>query len=142
MKQKRVYTLYRVSTKKQVNKSENHENDIPLQREACHEYAKYRPDWKIVKEFEEKGVSGFKVSAKDRDAIIDLQEAALNNEFDVLLVFMFDRIGRIDDETPFIVEWFVKKAGIEVWSVKEGEQRFETHVDDRFQQCQHPKPKL
>ena len=58
-----------------------------------------------------------------------LQEAALNNEFDVLLVFMFDRIGRIDDETPFIVEWFVKKAGIEVWSVKEGEQRFETHVD-------------
>ena len=129
MKQKRVYTLYRVSTKKQVNKSENHENDIPLQREACHEYAKYRPDWKIVKEFEEKGVSGFKVSAKDRDAIIDLQEAALNNEFDVLLVFMFDRIGRIDDETPFIVEWFVKKAGIEVWSVKEGEQRFETHVD-------------
>ena len=39
MKQKRVYTLYRVSTKKQVNKSENHENDIPLQREACHEYA-------------------------------------------------------------------------------------------------------
>ena len=49
-------------------------------------------------------------------------------EFDVLLVFMFDRIGRIDDETPFIVEWFVKTAGVEVWSVKEGEQRFETHV--------------
>ena len=48
---------------------------------------------------------------------------------DVLLVFMFDRIGRIDDETPFIVEWFVKTAGVEVWSVKEGEQRFETHVD-------------
>ncbi|MCD8068812.1 MAG: recombinase family protein [Lachnospiraceae bacterium] len=42
---------------------------------------------------------------------------------------MFDRIGRIDDETPFIVEWFVKTGGVEVWSVKEGEQRFETHVD-------------
>lgn len=27
------------------------------------------------------------------------------------------------------MEWFVKTAGIEVWSVKEGEQRFETHVD-------------
>ena len=25
----------------------------------------------------------------------------------MLLVFMFDRIGRIDDETPFVVEWFV-----------------------------------
>ena len=126
---KRVYTLYRVSTKKQVNLSENHENDIPMQRGACHDFAKLMPDWKIEKEFEEKGVSGFKVSAKNRDAILDLQEAAINKEFDVLLVFMFDRIGRIDDETPFIVEWFVKTAGIEVWSVKEGEQRFETHVD-------------
>ena len=126
---KRVNTLYRVSTKKQVNKSENHEDDIPLQREACHEYVKFRPDWRIVKEYEEKGISGFKVSAKNRDAILDLQEAALNHEFDVLLVFMFDRIGRIDYETPFVVEWFVRKAGIEVWSVKEGEQRFETHVD-------------
>lgn len=126
---KRVYTLYRVSTKKQVNFSEDHTNDIPLQRGACYEFAKYKEDWEIVKEFEEKGVSGFKVSAKNRDAILDLQEAAMNKEFDVLLVFMFDRIGRIDDETPFIVEWFVKTAGIEVWSVKEGEQRFETHVD-------------
>lgn len=126
---KRVYTLYRVSTKKQVNFSEDHTNDIPLQRGACHEFAKQRKDWVIEKEYEEKGVSGFKVSAKDRDAILDLQEAALNKQFDVLLVFMFDRIGRIDDETPFIVEWFVKTAGIEVWSVKEGEQRFESHVD-------------
>ncbi len=126
---KRVYTLYRVSTKKQVNYSEDHENDIPMQRQACHDFVKQMPGWEIVKEFEEKGVSGYKVSAKDRDAILDLQEAALNKEFDVLLVFMFDRIGRIDDETPFIVEWFVKTAGVEVWSVKEGEQRFDSHVD-------------
>lgn len=41
---------------------------------------------------------------------------------------MFDRLGRIDDETPFIVGWFVKR-GIEVWSVKEGEQSFEHHID-------------
>ena len=49
-------------------------------------------------------------------------------EFDVLLVFMFDRLGRRDDETPFIVEWFVKQ-GVEVWSTQEGQQRFDTHVD-------------
>lgn len=41
---------------------------------------------------------------------------------------MFDRLGRRDDETPFVVEWFVKH-GIAVWSVNEGEQRFDTHVD-------------
>lgn len=119
-----VYTLYRVSTKQQVDKTKD---DIPMQREACHEFAD-RMGWKIGKEFLEKGVSGFKVSANDRDAIQDLKAAALNKEFDILLVFMFDRIGRIDDETPFIVEWFVKQ-GIRVWSVQKGEQRFESHVD-------------
>ena len=41
---------------------------------------------------------------------------------------MFDRLGRIDDETPFVVEWFIK-MGIEVWSVNEGEQKMEQHVD-------------
>ena len=41
---------------------------------------------------------------------------------------MFDRIGRRDDETPFAVEWLVRN-GVSVWSVCEGEQRFDNHVD-------------
>ena len=122
---KRVYCLYRVSTKKQVDKNQN---DIPMQRTACRDFASSKPDWMILKEFSEKGISGYKVSANDRDAIQELKEAALNNEFDILLVFMFDRIGRIDDETPFVVEWFAKH-GIEVWSSQEGQQRFDNHVD-------------
>lgn len=122
---KRVYCLYRVSTKKQVDKNEN---DIPMQKTACRDFASSRPEWMILKEFSEKGVSGYKVSADDRDAIQELKEAALNDEFDILLVFMFDRIGRIDDETPFVVEWFAKH-GIEVWSTQEGQQRFDNHVD-------------
>lgn len=119
-----AYTLYRVSTQKQVDKIKD---DIPMQREACHEFAE-RQGWEIGKEFLEKGVSGYKVSANDRDAIQDLKSAALKGEFQILLVFMFDRIGRIDDETPFVVEWFVKH-GIKVWSVNEGEQRMDSHVD-------------
>ncbi len=119
---KRVYTLYRVSTKGQVEK-----DDIPMQKEACHEFAE-RQGWEIVKEFSEKGVSGFKKSAKDRDQLQLLQQAASAGEFDVLLMFMFDRLGRRDDETPFIVEWFTKQ-GVEVWSVNEGQQRFDSHVD-------------
>ncbi len=55
---KRVYTLYRVSTIGQVEK-----DDIPMQKEACHEFAE-RQGWEIVKEFSEKGVSGFKKAAK------------------------------------------------------------------------------
>ena len=119
---KRVYCLYRVSTKGQVDK-----DDIPMQKTSCREFAE-RNGWTILKEFQEKGVSGFKVSASNRDAIQDLKTAAEKKEFDVLLVFMFDRIGRIDDETPFVVEWFIKH-GIEVWSVNEGEQRMDNHVD-------------
>ena len=41
---------------------------------------------------------------------------------------MFDRIGRIADETPFVVEWFVRN-GIRVWSTQESEQRFDNHTD-------------
>ena len=92
--------------------SEGSKDDIPMQRQACREFAE-QMGWQMGKEFEEKGVSGSKVSATKRDAIIDLKEAALKGEFQVLLVFMFDRLGRIDDETPFVLEWFVKN-GIEV----------------------------
>ena len=122
-KGRRVYCLYRVSTLGQVEK-----DDIPMQKEACWEFVRQHPGWEIVKEFSEKGVSGFKVSAKDRDAVQEIQRDALQNKFDILLVFMFDRLGRREDETPFVVEWFVKN-GIEVWSAKEGQQRFDTHVD-------------
>ena len=119
---KRVYCLYRVSTLEQV---EN--DDIPLQKESCREFAE-RQGWEITREFYEKGVSGFKVSSKDRDAILEIQREAAMGNFDILLVFMFDRLGRRDDETPFVVEWFIRN-NISVWSVNEGEQRLDSHVD-------------
>lgn len=119
---KRVYCLYRVSTKGQVEK-----DDIPMQKEYCRKFAETQ-GWEIIEELSEKGVSGFKVSAKDRDAIQEIQQAAAMKKFDILLVFMFDRLGRREDETPFVVEWFVNN-GIEVWSAKEGQQRFDNHVD-------------
>lgn len=57
-----------------------------------------------------------------------IKDLARQKQFDILLVFMFDRIGRIADETPFVVEWFTKN-GIQVWSTQEGEQRFDNHID-------------
>ena len=98
-----------------------------MQKQRCHAFAD-QMGWDIVREFSEKGVSGFKVSAKKRDAIQEIQREAALGTFDILLVFMFDRLGRRDDETPFIVEWFVNN-GIEVWSAEEGQQRFDNHVD-------------
>jgi len=125
--QKTSYNLYRVSTKKQLYRGIDNVEDIPMQRQSCREFAE-RMGWIVGREFEEKGISASKVSADKRDAIQHLKDAAIKGEFQVLLVFMFDRIGRIDDETPFVVEWFVKH-GIEVWSVTEGEQKIEQHVD-------------
>ena len=55
---KRVYALYRVSTAKQVDVTKD---DIPMQKIACHEFSERQRDWEIIKEFEEKGISGFKV---------------------------------------------------------------------------------
>ncbi len=118
----RVECLYRVSTKGQVD-----HDDIPMQRIECRKFAEEQ-GWTIIKELCEKGVSGFKVAAEDRDAIQELRNDAMNKRFDILLVFMFDRLGRRDDETPFVVEWFAQQ-GIRIFSVKEGEQKFESHTD-------------
>lgn len=123
----RVYCLYRVSTNQQVDHDEQNDADIPMQRLECHKFAE-RMGWTIVHEEKEEGVSGHKVRAENRDKLQIIKEAAKQGKFDIFLVFMFDRIGRIADETPFVVEWFVKN-GIRVWSTKEGEQRFESHTD-------------
>ncbi len=123
----RVYCLYRVSTDKQVDYDNKSQADIPMQRKACHRFAEEK-GWTIIHEEQEDGVSGHKVRAENRDKLQIIKEHAKQGKFDILLVFMFDRIGRIADETPFVVEWFVKN-GIRVWSTQEGEQRFDSHTD-------------
>lgn len=123
----RALCLYRVSTGQQVYYNEKHEADIPMQRKACREFCD-RMGWEIVYELQEEGVSGHKVRAENRDKIQKVKELASAKKFDVLLVFMFDRIGRIADETPFVVEWLIDH-GIRVWSTQEGEQRIESHTD-------------
>lgn len=123
----RVYCLYRVSTSKQVDMDEHNLADIPMQRKACREFAK-KMGWDIIREEQENGVSGFKKSAAKRDKIQLIKEHAAKGLFDILLVFMFDKLGRKSDETPFIVEWLCSQ-GIKVWSVNKGEQRFDSHTD-------------
>lgn len=103
----RVDCLYRVSTDKQVDYNDKSQADIPMQRRECHRFCE-KMGWTIVHEEQEDGVSGHKVRAENRDKLQIIKERAKQGKFDILLVFMFDRIGRIADETPFVVEWFVK----------------------------------
>lgn len=65
-------------------------------------------------------IQDYKVSTDDLVKLKRIRKAAEQGEFDILLVFMYDRLGRNLNETPFIAEWFTKK-GIHVWSVYEGE---------------------
>lgn len=95
---KQADCLYRVSNVQQL-----HEDDIPMQRQACWEFAAAR-GWKITKEFYEKGISGFKTPTADRRVLQQIKKDAKQHEFDILLIFMFDRLGRWDSETPFFVE--------------------------------------
>lgn len=123
----RVLCLYRVSTGKQLYHTDDNEPDIPMQRVRCREFCE-RMGWTLVCELQEEGVSGHKVRAERRDKVQLIKGYAKQGKFDILLVFMFDRIGRISDETPFVVEWLIAN-NIRVWSALEGEQRIETHTD-------------
>lgn len=122
-KKPRVVLLYRASTKKQTDS----ENDIPLQRNILKPWAEQQ-GWEFAKEFVEGGISGFKVSAANRDAIIEIKAMAERREFDVLGIYMSDRLGRIAEETPLIVS-FLNARGIKVISYCEGEINSSTHTD-------------
>ena len=67
---KRVLCLYRVSTKGQVDQNTD---DIPMQRRECLAFIDRMEDWVFFDERVEKGVSGYKVSAENRDAILDIR---------------------------------------------------------------------
>lgn len=118
----RAGLAYRVSTKGQVD-----HDDIPMQKIECRKFCAQH-GWRVVLEKAEKGVSGSKVSATKRDAIQELKAEAEKGDIDILLVFLFDRLGRIESETPYVVEWFVKH-GVEVWSTREGQQKIDSHID-------------
>lgn len=74
----------------------NNEADIPMQCKACHRFAE-KMGWTIVHEEQEDGVSEHKIRAENRDKIQAIKELVRKGKFDILLVFMFDRIGRIAD---------------------------------------------
>ena len=122
-KKKRVRCLYRVSSKQQL-----HEDDIPLQRSECQGYIAKRDDWVFDGEYIEKGVSGFRNSLEQRGKLLEIREDARKKEFDVLLVYMSDRLGRREDETPFYIA-SLEDLGIEIWSVKEGQLKAQEHVE-------------
>lgn len=127
----RAISLLRASSKQQTQKKQRSDGgvdyDIPLQRD-------YLTPWIIqqgmvhIKEFVEGGISGYRISAENRDKLQEIKQMAVRKEFDVLVIYMSDRLGRIADETPLVVS-FLNKHGIRVISYTEGEIKADTHSD-------------
>lgn len=122
MNKKRVRTLLRVSSKQQL-----HDDDIPVQRAEAKQYIDKRSDWEFDKEYIEKAVSAYKNSVEDREVLQQILTDAKNKEFDVLLAYMSDRIGRQEEYSFYVAT--LNQLGIEVWTIKDGQLKTEEHID-------------
>lgn len=122
MSKKRVRTLLRVSSKQQL-----HDNDIPIQRAEAEQFIAKQPDWEFDKEYIEKAVSAYKNGVKDREVLQQILKDASNKEFDILLTYMSDRIGRQEEYSTYVAT--LNSLGLEVWTIKDGQLKTEEHID-------------
>lgn len=119
---KKVRTLLRVSSKQQL-----HDDDIPVQRAEAEQYIAKRPDWVFDKEYIEKAVSAYRNNVEEREVLQEILSDARNHEFDVLLTYMSDRIGRQEEYSFYVAT--LNRLGIEVWTIKDGQLKTEEHID-------------
>ena len=116
MAKKIAWALHRVSTKKQISDKD----DIPMQKNECRAFVQEK-GWYLEKEIVEKGISGFKKNSFDRDAINEIIEGAKQHRFQILLIFMLDRIGRRGMETAYLLQT-IESMGIQIWEAKSKQQ--------------------
>lgn len=119
---KRVRTLLRVSSRQQL-----HDDDIPVQRAEARQYIEKQPDWVFDKEYIEKAVSAYKNSVEEREILMEILQDAKRGEFDILLTYMSDRIGRKEEYSTYVAT--LNTLGIEVWTIKDGQLKTEEHID-------------
>lgn len=88
---KRARILLRVSSEQQLEA----DGDMKIQRQLDLDYIYQHKDWEFDgKEYFEGGVSGYKNPIQDRDALQEAYKDAVNKEYDILVVYKDDRIGR------------------------------------------------
>ena len=115
---KRVRTLLRVSSRQQL-----HDDDIPIQRAEATEFIAKHEDWVFDREYLEKGVSAYHNGVEDREILQEIVKDAKNKEFEILLAYMSDRIGRQEEYSFYVAE--LNRMGIEVWTIKDGQLKTE-----------------
>ena len=113
---KKVRMLLRVSSNQQLEP----DGDLSVQRELVKDYVKKHEEWQLdSKEYFEGSNSGYKNSVADRDVLQEALQDAQAKEYDILVAYKDDRIGRRMWEIGSYV-MALKKSGVDIYTVKDG----------------------
>lgn len=122
--------LLRVSSNQQLDA----DGDLYAQRRLVLDYIKMHEEWYLEEadcksEYYEGGISGFKNAIDKRDVLNQIKEDAKNKEFDILVCYKDDRLGRREYEVPkYIKELAV--YGVLVYTVKDGLITPQNHAEN------------
>ncbi|MCM1219316.1 MAG: recombinase family protein [Lachnospiraceae bacterium] len=113
---KRVRILLRVSSNQQLEA----DGDLTIQRQLVKDYISTHEDWVLdAKEYFEGSNSGYKNSVADRDILQEALQDAQKKEYDILVAYKDDRIGRRMWEVgQYIMN--LKINGVDIYTVKDG----------------------
>lgn len=113
---KRVRMLLRVSSNQQLEA----DGDLSVQRQLVRDYISNQPDWQLdEKEYFEGSNSGYKNAVADRNILQEALQDAKAKEYDILVVYKDDRIGRRMWEIGAYV-MSLKSFGVDIYTVKDG----------------------
>lgn len=111
-----VRMLLRVSSNQQLEA----DGDLSVQRRLVADYISRHPDWLLdEKEYFEGSKSGYKTAVSDRDMLQEAMEDARKKEYDILVAYKDDRIGRRMWEIGAYV-MALKNYGVDIYTVKDG----------------------
>lgn len=113
---KRIRMLLRVSSDQQLDA----DGDLSVQRKILIEYIQKHEDWSLdEKEYFEGSKSAYKNTASQREVLQEILQDAKNKEFDILVPYKDDRVGRLMWDTPVYI-MTLKNLGVDVYTVKDG----------------------
>ena len=111
-----VRLMLRVSSDQQLEA----DGDLGVQRKLVLEYIRSQEDWILDdKEYFEGSNSGYKNSVADREILQEAYRDAKKGEYDILVVYKDDRIGRRMWEIGGYV-MSLKQLGVDIYTVKDG----------------------
>ncbi len=106
----------RVSSNQQLDA----DGDLSVQRRLVAEYVEAHEDWKLdEREYFEGSKSGYKTAVADRDILQEALGDAQNGQYDILVAYKDDRIGRRMWEIGAYV-MTLKSFGVDIYTVKDG----------------------